>query len=107
MIDGTVKRGPEVMAFARDHGLKIISVADLIAYRQSRERLVEQARLSTWRRRSARRAASPITTPFDSVQHLALVFGDIGGGQNIPVRLHREDVVDGRFRRPPDAQCRL
>src|SRR5215813_13206859 len=40
--DGTVKRGPQVVAFAREHGLKIISVADLIAYRQARERLVER-----------------------------------------------------------------
>ena len=37
--DGSVKRGPQVMAFAREFGLKIISVADLIAYRQSREKL--------------------------------------------------------------------
>ncbi len=35
-------RGAEVIGFARRHGFKIISVADLIAYRQSRERLVEQ-----------------------------------------------------------------
>src|SRR5438552_886703 len=40
--DGTVKRGPQVVEFARQHGLKLISVADLIAYRQARERLVEQ-----------------------------------------------------------------
>ena len=40
--DGSVKRGPQVLAFAREHGFKIISVADLIAYRQRRERLVEQ-----------------------------------------------------------------
>ena len=40
--DGSVKRGPQNFAFAREHGLKIISVADLIAYRQRRERLVEQ-----------------------------------------------------------------
>ena len=40
--DGSVKRGPQVLAFAREHGFKIISVADLIAHRQLRERLVEQ-----------------------------------------------------------------
>ena len=40
--DGTVKRGPEVAAFARQHGLKQVSVADLIAYRQRQETLVER-----------------------------------------------------------------
>ncbi|MGH8595852.1 MAG: 3,4-dihydroxy-2-butanone-4-phosphate synthase, partial [Gammaproteobacteria bacterium] len=94
---GSVMRGPEIMAFARHHGLKIISVADLIAYRQSRERLVEPV--------EAFDVAAPIgtargfayTTPFDSVQHLALVYGNIGGGHNIPVRLHRENLVEDVF----------
>jgi 3,4-dihydroxy 2-butanone 4-phosphate synthase/GTP cyclohydrolase II len=94
---GSVMRGPEIMAFARHHGLKIISVADLIAYRQSRERLVDQV--------GAFEVAAPIgtargiayTTPFDSAQHLALVFGDIAGGRNIPVRLHRENLVEDVF----------
>src|SRR5579884_766048 len=40
--DGTVMRGPQVSAFARKHGLKRISVADLIAYRQAREKLVNR-----------------------------------------------------------------
>src|SRR3954452_23312174 len=40
--DGTVKRGPEVAAFAEEHGLQRVSIADLIAYRQSREKLVER-----------------------------------------------------------------
>ena len=38
--DGTVKRGPEVAAFAEKHGLKQVSVADLIAHRQRSEKLV-------------------------------------------------------------------
>src|SRR5215204_6436238 len=40
--DGTVKRGPEVAAFAAKHGLQRVSIADLIAYRQTREKLVER-----------------------------------------------------------------
>src|SRR5579884_3640652 len=40
--DGTVMRGPQISAFARKHGLKRISVADLIAYRQAREKLVNR-----------------------------------------------------------------
>ncbi|HUE45666.1 MAG TPA: 3,4-dihydroxy-2-butanone-4-phosphate synthase [Aestuariivirgaceae bacterium] len=94
--DGTVKRGSEVSDFASEHRLKIVSVADLIAFRRSRERLVEP--------RASFEVATPIgqargiayTTPFDPLQHLALVFGDIGA-HDVPVRLHREDVVDDVF----------
>lgn len=95
--DGSVKRGPQVLSFAREHGLRIISVADLIAYRQSRERLVEA--------RDSFEVETPIgpargtayTTPFDPVQHLALVFGEPSGAPDVPVRLHREDLVDDVF----------
>ena len=94
--DGTVKRGAQVSDFAREHNLKIVSVADLIAFRRSRERLVEP--------RASFEVATPIgqargiayATPFDPLQHLALVFGEIGA-HDVPVRLHREDLVDDVF----------
>lgn len=95
--DGSVKRGPQVLAFAREHGLKIISVADLIAYRQSRERLVEQIAQFEVDTAIGKASGYAYTTPFDTVQQLALVFGDISGGRNIPVRLHRENVLDDVF----------
>ena len=57
--DGTVKRGPQVLAFAREHSFKIISVADLIAYRQLRERLVEQTAKFAVETKSAWRRAIP------------------------------------------------
>ena len=40
--DGTVMRGPEVAAFAEEHKLQQVSIADLIAYRQARDKLVER-----------------------------------------------------------------
>ena len=94
--EGKVMRGDEVIGFARRHGFKIISVADLIAYRQSRERLIEQ--------HAAFEVSTPIgkargiayRTPYDSVQHLALIYGDISGPA-VPVRLHRENLVDDVF----------
>ncbi len=97
--DGTVKRGDQVLAFAREHGFKIISVADLIGYRQKRERLVE--------RTSEFAVDTPIgpahgiaySTPYDAIQHLALVFGDIGEGEDVLTRLHGENVVDDVFGR--------
>ncbi|HKQ95075.1 MAG TPA: 3,4-dihydroxy-2-butanone-4-phosphate synthase [Aestuariivirgaceae bacterium] len=95
--DGTVMRGADVVAFARRHGFRIISVADLIAYRQSRERLVEQ--LATFEVDTPIGKARGISyaTPFDPVQHLAVVYGDVSGGIDVPVRLHREDVVNDVF----------
>jgi 3,4-dihydroxy 2-butanone 4-phosphate synthase/GTP cyclohydrolase II len=95
--DGTVKRGPQVLAFAREHRLKIISVADLIAYRQARERLVEQTSRFDVETSIGMAKGYAYVTPFDAVEQLALVFGDISGGRNIPVRLHRENVLEDVF----------
>jgi 3,4-dihydroxy 2-butanone 4-phosphate synthase / GTP cyclohydrolase II len=95
--DGSVKRGPQVLAFAREHGLKIISVADLIAYRQKRERLVEQTSQFDVATAIGTARGYAYVTPFDAVEQLALVFGDISGGRQVPVRLHRENVLEDVF----------
>jgi 3,4-dihydroxy 2-butanone 4-phosphate synthase/GTP cyclohydrolase II len=95
--DGTVKRLPELMAFAREHGLKIISIADLIAHRQQRERLVERVGTFDVETEIGPAHAVAYATPFDDLQHVALVFGDIGDGQGVPVRIHREQVIDDVF----------
>ena len=94
--DGTVKRGPQNFAFAREHGLKIISVADLIAYRQRRERLVEQTAQFDVETAIGKAKGYSYVTPFDQVEQLALVFGDVTG-KNVPVRLHRENVLEDVF----------
>jgi 3,4-dihydroxy 2-butanone 4-phosphate synthase / GTP cyclohydrolase II len=91
--DGTVMKGPQIDAFAREHGLARFSVADLIAWRQEREHLVERVGEFT--------AASPISelrviaygTPFDSVRHFAFAHGDIDAAPVVPVRLHRSDII--------------
>ena len=95
--DGTVKRGEQVLKFARENGLKIISVDALIAYRQARERLVE--RTGTFDVPTPIGTAQGIaySTPFDTVQHLALIFGEVTGRHSVPVRLHREDLGDDVF----------
>lgn len=95
--DGTVMRGPEVAAFADSHGLKQISVADLIAYRQRQERLIE--RLSRFPVETAAGPAEAFTyrLPWDGMHHLAIVYGDIRDGAAVPVRFHTEDVVRDVF----------
>ncbi|MGA3302813.1 MAG: 3,4-dihydroxy-2-butanone-4-phosphate synthase [Methylovirgula sp.] len=91
--DGSVMTGAQIDAFAKNHALKRISVADLIAYRQSREKLVERVNQF-----SVQGPCGPLTgyayvTPFDLVQHFAFVEGEIGDGRNMPARLHRIDII--------------
>jgi 3,4-dihydroxy 2-butanone 4-phosphate synthase/GTP cyclohydrolase II len=95
--DGTVMKGPQIEAFARTHGLKRISVADLIAYRQAREKLVERIGTFPVDTEWGAFTGYAYSTPFDSVNHVALVHGRIGDGTSIPVRLHRANIVADVF----------
>ncbi len=99
--DGTVMRGPQVSDFAQQHGLKQVTVADLIAYRQRQETLVERVASFDIMTPVGPAKANAYTLPWDSMQHLAVVFGDIRDGEDIPVRLHLEDVVTDVFGRNP------
>jgi 3,4-dihydroxy 2-butanone 4-phosphate synthase/GTP cyclohydrolase II len=95
--DGTVKRLPELLQFAEEHGLKIVSIADIIAYRQRRERLVERVAEFDVETEIGTAKGVSYSTPFDSVQHLALIFGDINDGTAVPVRIHRENIIEDVF----------
>ncbi|MBL8584988.1 MAG: 3,4-dihydroxy-2-butanone-4-phosphate synthase [Rhizobiaceae bacterium] len=95
--DGTVMRGPQVTSFAQTHGLKQVSVADLIAYRQRQETLIERVDCFDVDTPAGKAKAYTYTLPWDVMQHLAIVFGDIRDGEDIPVRLHLEDVVQDVF----------
>ena len=95
--DGTVKRLPELRVFAKEHGLKLISIADLIAYRQQREHLVE--RVAEFRMDTAAGPAQAYTyrTKFEATEHLVLVVGKPIGRAPALVRIHRERVLDDVF----------
>jgi 3,4-dihydroxy 2-butanone 4-phosphate synthase/GTP cyclohydrolase II len=95
--DGTVMRGPQVSAFADTHGLKSISVADLIAYRQRKETLIELVSSFDVETAFGKARAHTYSLPWDSMQHLAVVFGDIRDGVDVPVRLHPENVAADVF----------
>ena len=97
--DGTVQRGAQVLAFARAHGLKAVSIADLIEYRQQRERLVERVAEFPVQTEIGPARGIAYSTPFDPMQHLALVFGEIGDGRGMPTRMHREEILDDVFGR--------
>ena len=91
--DGTVMAGPQIEAFAKQHKLKRISVADLIAYRQAREKLVERVKTFNVEGPSGPLTGYAYVTRFDPVQHFAFVQGEIGDGPNVPTRLHRADII--------------
>jgi 3,4-dihydroxy 2-butanone 4-phosphate synthase/GTP cyclohydrolase II len=95
--DGTVMRGADVEAFCAAHGLKLITVADLIAYRQSHEKLVERVGELQVQTPAGPARGIAYRTPFDDLEHLALVFGDIGDGEGVPARLHRQDILKDIF----------
>ena len=97
--DGRMARLPDIAAFARHHGLKLVSIADLIAFRSSRERLIEMARevdLPTAYGHFRLRLYRAIT---DGLEHLALVKGDLSeaGGRPPLVRVHSECLTGDVF----------
>jgi len=95
--NGSVMRGPEVAAFAKKHNLAQLSIADLIAYRQNRDKLVERVGEFPLASEIGTLQGYAYITPFDRVHHMAFVYGDIAGGKDIPARLHRADVIGDVF----------
>tara|TARA_A100001037_G_scaffold304356_1_gene340851 strand:- start:2931 stop:4031 length:1101 start_codon:yes stop_codon:yes gene_type:complete len=95
--DGTVQRLPQLIEFAKEHDLKIISIADLISYRQMREQLVERTHEFSINTRVGVARAVAYKTKFEDAEHLALVLGDADQSNGVPVRIHREKLIDDVF----------
>ncbi len=95
--DGTVMRGPAVTDFAARHKLKQISIADLIAYRQARDKLVKRIGEFPVRSKIGTLQGYAFVTPFDAIQHMAFVHGRIGDGKDMLARLHRADIIRDVF----------
>lgn len=91
--DGTVMRGAQVANFAEQHRLAQLSVADLIAYRQVREKLVTRVSEFPVQSEIGTLTGYAFTTPFDQTHHIAFVHGKVGDGENVVARLHRADVI--------------
>src|SRR5690606_17159051 len=95
--DGTVARLPDLKRFAEEHGLLIGTIADLIAYRRTEERLIErvvEARIPT---RHGEFQAVGYRSLVDDRTHIAVTMGDIGDGQNVLVRVHSECLTGDVF----------
>src|SRR5271165_7050866 len=76
--DGTVMRGPELAEFAERHRLLRVSIAELIAYRQSRDKLIERVGEFPVESEIGTLSGYAFITPFDAVHHMAFVYGDLG-----------------------------
>lgn len=95
--DGVMLRLPELIPFARKHGLTIISIEDLIAYRRTSEPTVRreaEVRLPT---AHGEFTAYGYRSTADGVEHVALVHGDIGDGEDLLVRVHSECLTGDIF----------
>jgi len=95
--DGTMARMPELQKFARQHGLKICSVADLIAYRMRKESLVRLATEALLPTRYGDFKAVAFENDVDHLEHLALVKGDVQGDSPVLVRVHSECLTGDVF----------
>ncbi|MBN2039558.1 MAG: bifunctional 3,4-dihydroxy-2-butanone-4-phosphate synthase/GTP cyclohydrolase II [Spirochaetes bacterium] len=88
--DGTMARRPDLDKFAEKHNIKIITIADLIKYRQHKERLIN--RVSSAKLPTVYGSFEIIAyeTEVDDALHLALVKGEVSGRENVLVRVHSE-----------------
>ncbi|MCG5239162.1 3,4-dihydroxy-2-butanone-4-phosphate synthase [Azospirillum doebereinerae] len=93
--DGTMARLPDLVQFAQFHGLKVGTIADLIAYRRRTETIVEQRLAGTLDSRFGGRFQTYVyTNKIHYAEHIALVRGDISGDEPVLVRMHALSVLD-------------
>jgi 3,4-dihydroxy 2-butanone 4-phosphate synthase / GTP cyclohydrolase II len=95
--DGTMARRPQLEAFAAEHGLKMITVADLIRYRRRTERLVVQESKVKLPTRFGEFVGFGFRSLVDDRTHMALVVGDVEGQDDVLVRVHSECLTGDVF----------
>ncbi|MFJ5291939.1 MULTISPECIES: bifunctional 3,4-dihydroxy-2-butanone-4-phosphate synthase/GTP cyclohydrolase II [unclassified Streptomyces] len=95
--DGVMLRLPELVPFARKHGLTIISIEDLIAYRRSSEPRVRREATVRLPTAYGEFTAYGYRSVADGIEHVALVHGEIGDGDDVLVRIHSECLTGDIF----------
>jgi 3,4-dihydroxy 2-butanone 4-phosphate synthase / GTP cyclohydrolase II len=95
--DGSMMRLPRLREFAREHGLALISIADLIAYRRRTERQVERVVSTRIPTGYGVFQAVGYRAMTDSSEHIAMVFGELGDGEDVLVRVHSECLTGDVF----------
>lgn len=95
--DGTMARVPDLVPYCQRHGLKMITVADLIRYRRRTERLVRRVAAVRMPTKVGEFTAYGYESLLDGEQHLALVKGEVAGEENVLVRVHSECLTGDVF----------
>ena len=90
-------RGEELRVFADEHDLCMISIADLIAYRKRFDKLVERVAEATVPLAAGTFTAVGYRSSYDDREHVAFVYGDIGDGEDVLVRVHSECLTGDVF----------
>ena len=95
--DGTMARVPDLVPYCQRHGLRMITVADLIAYRRRTERLVERVVATRLPTAFGEFTAVGYRSLVDDKHHLAMVKGDVRGQDDVLVRVHSECLTGDVF----------
>ena len=95
--DGTVMKGEQVARFAAANKLKHVTIADMIAYRQAREKLIERVSTFTTESPIGLLQGYAYRSPFDEIAHVAFVYNGIGDGKRVLTRLHKPNIVKELF----------
>jgi 3,4-dihydroxy 2-butanone 4-phosphate synthase/GTP cyclohydrolase II len=95
--DGTMARRPELEAFAEEHDLRFITVAQLVSYRLTRERLVQRIAEAVLPTDHGEFRVVGYASVLDGREHLALVKGEVAGRSDVLVRMHSECLTGDVF----------
>src|SRR5689334_5951410 len=95
--DGSMARLPELIKFSRNHHLKICTIADLIHYRRTREKLVERVEVVKMPTDYGEFTLHLYRSKIDGQHHLAMVCGDVANKKNVLVRVHSECLTGDVF----------
>ncbi|AOY75028.1 bifunctional 3,4-dihydroxy-2-butanone-4-phosphate synthase/GTP cyclohydrolase II [Clostridium formicaceticum] len=95
--DGSMARVPELMAFVEEHNMKIITIADLVAYRRRNEELVKRVTEAYMPTKYGDFKIIGYENSMNNEHHVALVKGDISGDEPILVRVHSECLTGDAF----------
>ena len=95
--DGTMARMPQLEKLSLEHGIKIVSVAQLIDYRQQHERLVQRVAETRLPTRYGEFTAIAFKSVLDADEHVALVKGDVAGEAPVLVRMHSQCLTGDTF----------
>jgi 3,4-dihydroxy 2-butanone 4-phosphate synthase/GTP cyclohydrolase II len=95
--DGTMARVPDLVPYCEHHGLRMITVADLIAYRRRHDKLIERVVATALPTAFGDFSAVGYRSLVDNKHHVALVKGDVAGKEDVLVRVHSECLTGDVF----------